>query len=441
MESKNERCCDENALAVAVPLLCDTKKLLEHVESNIITGGGGGGIEDSGAAVGTTSFSKTCFNGLNALSGIGLLSVPYALASGGWLSLILLLLIASATFYTGLLIKRCMDMNPNIRSYPDIGDAAFGRIGGSVVSFFMNMELYLVVTGFMILEGDNLSDLFSGVGLEIRGLRIEGQQAFVVLMALVVLPSMYMNMGWMSYVSASGVLATLLILGSILWVGAFEGVGFKEQGSALNWGGIPTAVSLYSFCYSAHPVFPTLYSSMKKKHQFSQVLFLCFLLCTICYAAMAVLGYLMFGSNVQSQITLNLPTSKLSSRVAIYAALANPITKYALTAIPVVRVIERCLPSNRKKNPFSILIRTAFVISTVIVAVTVPFFGHLMSLVGAFLSCTASILLPCVCYLKISGTYRRFGFEVVVISGIMVMGVSIIIMGTCTSVVKILGHF
>ncbi|KAI3953882.1 hypothetical protein MKW98_017706 [Papaver atlanticum] len=59
--------------------------------------------------VGTSTFFKTCFNGINALSGVGILSVPYALASGGWLTLILLFIVAGATFYTGLLMRRCID--------------------------------------------------------------------------------------------------------------------------------------------------------------------------------------------------------------------------------------------------------------------------------------------------------------------------------------------
>ncbi|KAF5792048.1 putative amino acid transporter, transmembrane domain-containing protein [Helianthus annuus] len=42
-------------------------------------------------------------------------------------------------------------------------------------------------------------------------------------------------------------------------------------------------------------------------------------------------------------------------------------------------------------------------ISTVIVALSLPFFGYLMSLVGALLSATTSIIIPCLWYLKISG--------------------------------------
>ncbi|KAL5805569.1 hypothetical protein ACOSQ4_028302 [Xanthoceras sorbifolium] len=390
----------------------------------------------------SSSFFKTCFNGLNALSGVGILSTPYALASGGWLSLILLFLIAFAAFYTGLLIKRCMDADPNIRSYPDIGERAFGKKGRLLVSIFMNLELYLVATGFLILEGDNLQNLLPNVELKLGGLIIGGRQSFVVIVALIILPTVWLdNLSLLSYISASGVLASIITLASIFWTGAFDGIGFHQKGTFVNWQGFPTAISLYAFCYCAHPVFPTLYSSMKNKHQFSNVLMVCFFLCTLVYASMAVFGYLMFGSAVESQITLNLPTNKLSSRLAIYTTLVNPIAKYALMVTPIVNATRNWFASRYNKRPFRLLSSTALVISTVIVALTLPFFGYLMSLVGAFLSVTASIILPCLCYLKISGTYQRFGFEMVVLVGIIFMGVVVVVIGTYTSLVQIVGHF
>ncbi|CAL1392144.1 unnamed protein product [Linum trigynum] len=392
-----------------------------------------------GGREGTTSFFNTCFNGLNALSGVGILSTPYALASGGWLSLILLMVIAGATFYAGLLIKRCMEEDSSIRTYPDIGDRAFGRKGRLVVSVFMNVELYLVATGFLILEGDNLVNLFPDMAIEIAGFHLGGRQSFVILVALIILPSVWLdNLSLLSYVSASGVLASAIILASIFWTGAFEGVGFRQTGTPLNLGGIPTAVSLYAFCYCAHPVFPTLYTSMKNKQQFSNVLLLCFILCTFCYASMAVLGYMMFGPHVQSQITLDLPTNKFSAKVAIYTTLVNPVAKYALMVTPIVNVAKKRFRAYCNKRPFSMFISTAFVISTVIVALALPFFGELMSLVGAFLSVTASIILPCGCYMKISGSYRRFSLETVLLWGVVVLGVIIVVFGTYTSLLQIM---
>ncbi|KAI9154323.1 hypothetical protein LWI28_024429 [Acer negundo] len=398
-----------------VPLIVDEKQQgvglkLEDVESNQVHP-----INTT-----TTSFFKTCFNGLSALSGVGILSTPYALSSGGWLSLILLFVIAITAFYTGLLIKRCMDADPNIRSYPDIGERAFGKKGRFLVSIFMNSELYLVATG---------------------GLTIGGKQGFVVIVALIILPTVLLdNLSILSYISASGVLASIITLASIFWTGAFEGVGFHQKGTFVNWQGLPTAISLYAFCYCAHPVFPTLYCSMKNKNQFSLVLMVCFFLCTFIYASMAIFGYLMYGSGVESQITLNLPTNNLSSRLAIYTTLVNPISKYALMVTPIVNATRNWFASGCDKGPFRLLTSTALVISTVIVALTVPFFAYLMSLVGAFLSVTASIILPCLCYLKISGTYQRLGFEIVVLVGIIIMGVAVVVIGTYTSLVQIIGH-
>ncbi|XP_065856612.1 amino acid transporter AVT1J-like, partial [Euphorbia lathyris] len=173
-----------------------------------------------------------------------------------------------------------------------------------------------------------------------------------------------------------------------------------------------------------------------------QVLLICFILCTFSYASMVVIGYLMFRSDVESQITLNLPTKTLSSKIAIYTTLVNPIAKYALMITPIVNATKNWFPciSSNKKKPLNIIISSSLLLSTVIVALALPFFGDLMSLVGAFLSVTASIIIPCLCYLKISGIYRRFSCELVLIGGIVVLGVMAVIFGTYTSVLQIVGH-
>lgn len=68
---------------------------------------------------------------------MGLLSIPYALAEGGWLSLVLLLLVAMVCCYTGQLLQTCMGASPDVRGYPDIGALAFGAKGLFAVSAFM----------------------------------------------------------------------------------------------------------------------------------------------------------------------------------------------------------------------------------------------------------------------------------------------------------------
>ncbi|KAL2523121.1 Transmembrane amino acid transporter family protein [Forsythia ovata] len=426
----------EDGLSITVPLLVNYDEQPRNALGDLEKAEGLDYV--SHQSTGTTSFFKTTFNGLNSLSGVGILSVPYALASGGWLSLVLLFIIAIATLYTGFLIKRCMDFDPNIRSYPDIGEKAFGTKGRISVSIFMHLELYLVATGFLILAGDNLHNLLPDAEFNFYGIRIGGRQTFVILVGLVIMPTVWINnMATLSYVSATGVLATFIIIGSIFWAGTSDKLGFNEKGTLLNLSGIPMAFSLYAFCYCAHPVFPTLYTSMRNQKQFSTVLVTCFLFCTITYGTMAILGYLIFGSELQSQITLNLPIENISSKVAIYTALVNPIAKYALMLMPIANAIENQFKSYCNKRSFSMLVRTTLLTSSVIVALTLPFFGLLMGLVGAFLSVTGSILVPCLCYLKISGAYRRIGLEEVIIGLTVLMGLVFLVTGTYTSLAQI----
>ncbi|XP_031285014.1 amino acid transporter AVT1I-like [Pistacia vera] len=276
------------------------------------------------------SFLKTCINGINTLSGIGILSVPYALSSGGWLSLIILILIAAAACFTGILIRRCMDKDPeNIKSYIDIAAYAFGHKGRIIASLFTCLELYFVATCLLILEGDNLHKLFL------------------------------------------------------------------------------------------------------------QVLLLSFIICTITYLAMAILGYLIYGQNVQSQVTLNLPTEKVSAKVAIYTVLAGPIAKYALTVMPISTAIESRLPANyQDSKSISLIIRMALLLSTVVLAAVFPSFQSVASLSGAFLIVVVSFLLPCVCYLKMFQVYKNWGFELAGIVVITLMAVLVGILGTYSSIAQ-----
>ncbi|XP_073127160.1 amino acid transporter AVT1J-like isoform X2 [Henckelia pumila] len=377
-------------------------------------------------------------DGDGVVDGVGILSLPHAVSSGGWFSLIFFFLIAGSTYYTALLIQRCLDMDKSIRSFSDIGGRAFGSKGRAIVSIATNIELYLVATGFLILEGDNLNDLFPDIEYNIGGFVLGGRKSFIVIIGLLILPTVWLNnMSILSYISATGVMASFVLIGSVLWAAVFDGIGFRGKGTFVNLKGFPIAVSLYAFCYCAHPVFPALYNSMKDQKKFSKVMLVCFLVTTTSYASMAVLGYMMFGSNVESQVTLNLPTSKTSSKVAIYTTLVNPFAKYALMLKPVISALESHLTSSPNRG-LSIVIRTGLVLSTITVAVAVPFFGYLMSLVGAFLSVTASIILPCVCFLKISGAYRRFGFEMASIWVIVLVGGVILVVGTYTALDEII---
>ncbi|KAG6602304.1 Amino acid transporter AVT1B, partial [Cucurbita argyrosperma subsp. sororia] len=64
--------------------------------------------------------------------------------------------------------------------------------------------------------------------------------------------------------------------------------------------------------------------------------------------------------------------------------------------------LEEFIPPNHPKSHiYSILIRTALVISTLLVGLSIPFFGLVMSLIGSLLTMLVTLILPCACYLRI----------------------------------------
>ncbi|GKV34161.1 hypothetical protein SLEP1_g42569 [Rubroshorea leprosula] len=94
-----------------------------------------------------STYGQAVLNGINVLCGVGILSTPYAAKEGGWFGLLILLAFAVISFYTGLLLRYCLDSEPGLETYPDIGQAAFGTAGRIAVSIVLYAELYVSIAG------------------------------------------------------------------------------------------------------------------------------------------------------------------------------------------------------------------------------------------------------------------------------------------------------
>ncbi|CAL5018200.1 unnamed protein product [Urochloa decumbens] len=266
------------------------------------------------------SYFQGVMNGVNVLCGVGILSTPYAVKQGGWLGLVILVVLGALAWYTGILLRRCLDSKEGLETYPDIGHAAFGTAGRIIISIILYMELYACCIEYLILESDNLSKLFPNAHLTIGSLTMDSHVLFAILTALVVMPTTWLrDLSCLSFVSAGGVIASIVIVSCLFWVGLVDHVGtVKSEGTALNLPGIPIAIGLYGYCYSGHGVFPNIYSSLKKRNQFPAVLFTCIALSTVLFAGAAIMGYIMFGESTESQFTLNLPPNLVASKIAVW---------------------------------------------------------------------------------------------------------------------------
>ncbi|KAE8706039.1 Eukaryotic aspartyl protease family protein [Hibiscus syriacus] len=183
------------------------------------------------------SFTKELVNGIKALSGIGLLTTPYAV-KGGWMSFTLLIIFGVVACYTMILLKRCLESSPDLQTYPDIGLAAFGAAGRFIIA--------AACVEYVIIMSDNLSTIFPNTSIHISEIYLNAHQIFAIIGILIVLPTDWLR-------DLIGVGASILVVLCLLSVEAVDQSGFIEL-ELLSLANVPISVGIYSFCYAGHTV-------------------------------------------------------------------------------------------------------------------------------------------------------------------------------------------
>lgn len=176
--------------------------------------------------------------------------------------------------YTSHILGKCLEKNPKLTSYMDIGNQAFGTKGRYLVATFIYMEIFMALVSYTISLHDNLITVFTGTHLKMKFATLTTSQILTLVAILIALPSLWIrDMSSISFLSTGGIVMSLLIFVCVAATAIFSGGEASNNHSipVFKLHNIPSISGLYVFGLGGHIVFPDLYKSMKDPSKFTKV--------------------------------------------------------------------------------------------------------------------------------------------------------------------------
>ncbi|KAG1048342.1 hypothetical protein G6F43_009262 [Rhizopus delemar] len=385
------------------------------------------------------------FNVVCVVAGTGTLGLPQALQQGGWIGLFVIFLSWLMSVYTGILLIRCLYSNGKTRlnTYKDVATAAFGTIGGWVTFFFNAWIVLGVPVLYTVLAGSNLNQLCKGTVAEIGHVPWTIICCAIVAIPYIIIKSMK-EVAWMS---AFGALATIVVVLIVLVCAAIDRPNHMDaHHEPVIWDMFPIALSTISFSFGGNVVYPHVEASMKKPRDWPKVIAGGLTVCAVLYIVTAVTGYLVYGDQVLSPVYDSIPAG-VAQTVAIVI-----ITLHVLMAAPILitsfsldieEMFNLTVERFGKVKEFLIraTLRILVMVLVGVIACSVPHFGALMSLIGAFANCALIFIFPVTFYLKLTGVRNKPFYQLIWCGLTVLLGLVGLIFGTKEAVQELIVAF
>ncbi|KAJ4133697.1 hypothetical protein NW768_005285 [Fusarium equiseti] len=374
------------------------------------------------AVEGQSTLPQSVFNSINALIGVGLLSLPLAFQMTGWITgLFLLTFTAAVTSYTGKLLAKCMNFDPSLITYSDLAYVSFGTRARVIVSALFSLELIAACVALVILFADSLGLLLPGIAT-VNTWKVVASGLVLVLNAL--------PLRLLSYTSVVGIFSTFCIVVIVIIDGFYKPDypgSLREPATTYlfpeNWLAVPLAYGLLASPWGAHSVFPSIYRDMRHPYKWGKAVNITFSFSYLVDTCLAVIGLLMFGDGIKDAITSNILKSKgypdaLKIIMCIFIAII-PLTKIPLNARPIITTLDvicgvhehhhhheqpHIQPTRSSvlvTKAVRMLVRVFVVILLLFISIVFPAFDSVCAFLGAALCTLISIILPISFYLKL----------------------------------------
>ncbi|CAL8316364.1 unnamed protein product [Boreogadus saida] len=368
------------------------------------------------------------WNVTNAIQGMFVLGLPYALVRSGYLGLLLLVLAAWICNHTGTILVACLyeeehhgcscGLAPRLvrvrHSYQDIAEACckglrpnWAGLAGWMVNIAQVVELLMTCTLYLVVSASLLSDSLWWTAVP--------RSACSLASVLLLLPCLVLtDLRPVSTLSmlcslAHGLISLLVIL---YCLSASRGWSLSALSLAVEPGDFLVSVGVIIFSYTSQIFLPTLEGSMEHRGQFPAMLGHTHAAACVLKTAFSLLAVLTWGRDTSEVITDNLPAN-LRPFVNL-GLVAKALLSYPLPFYSAAQILQTCFlrgtaasasPQARRGPParsrLGLLVRGGLLGTSYLLALLVPRFSLLMGLTGSVTGAAMTLTLPCLFHLRL----------------------------------------
>ena len=380
-------------------------------------GAAGGDEEGDGEAEAEAAHkatvTQTYFTLFKSFVGLGVLALPRAMANGGAVAgPVLLTAVAVVSYFAMRLLLWCRTKVPGAEagahvSFSDVGRAAIGTAGGVMVDAALIVSQMGFATAYLIFIGHTVTALVQDMSGASTSMIPYVAACALLLVPLSWLPSLR-RLAW------AALLADVAIVVGLITVYTYAFGSMAHHGvhvRAVNAGSLALAFGSAVFTFEGIGLCLPMQQSMAEPRRFVPVLTSGIVAVVAIFLTFGLAGYLAYGEETEEVVTLNLPHNALVAAVQLLYCMGLLLT-YPVMMFPAVQLVEDFgrVAAWIGKAPGSSLVRhlarqralrTAMVVVTVIIAVTVPHFTLFINLIGSVACSSLAFIFPSLFYYKL----------------------------------------
>ncbi|XP_020217465.1 lysine histidine transporter 1 [Cajanus cajan] len=355
---------------------------------------------------------------VTAMVGAAVLGLPYAMSELGWGPGIGIMILSwICTLYTAWQMIEMHEPEPGkgkrFDRYHELGQHAFGEKLGLwiVVPQQLMVEVSIGII-YMITGGNSLMKIHRILCNDCKPIK---RTYFIMMFS----SAQFFLSHLPSFNSISGVSLAAAVMSLsysiIAWIASLHRgtlpdvqYGAKFSTDIGNAFGFLSGLGAMAFAYAGHNVVleiqATIPSTPEKPSKVAmwRGFVVAYVIVALCYFPVALCGYWAFGNAVDDNILLSLEKPPWLIVAANIFVAIHVTGSYQVFAVPVFDMMESFMIKRMKFRPnlfLRFIIRNLYVLLTLFVGITLPFFGGLVGFLGGFAYAPTSFFLPCIMWL------------------------------------------